>query len=300
MRLAMLIGCALVLAIRCWTRFTSSGSYLAYVYHQLGKYAEAARLQLVVLAWQRQVLGDGHAETIGNATSLVASLESLGKHTEATQTRQWIQLVQHPGEMQAAELQQKSADPDAPAADQPEGATSAPERLEERPIAIPPVEHATPNTAGTGKAPADGGHVETESEMQMQAECSADSDGSAEADVFVDASDGVSSAPHGLGVVAGSTPSADGIADPQGMPAAVAMQASSALSSFSVHGAPSAGGMRGIFGMSAGGVQCRPVPVSGATSWSAAPATSSGGAQCVPVQAKAAASPKVGDAATGM
>ncbi|EJT78138.1 hypothetical protein GGTG_03240 [Gaeumannomyces tritici R3-111a-1] len=55
---------------------------LAATYHNQGRYDEAKKMKVEVLALRRDVLGDKHPHTIGSIAELVATYHALGRYDE--------------------------------------------------------------------------------------------------------------------------------------------------------------------------------------------------------------------------
>ncbi len=56
---------------------------LATTYHVLGRYEEAEKMKVEVLALRREILGDKHPDTVESMASLAATYHALGRYEEA-------------------------------------------------------------------------------------------------------------------------------------------------------------------------------------------------------------------------
>ena len=63
----------------------TSAANLATTYRALGKYAEAEKIELDVLATRKRVLGEEHPDTLASAANLASTYHRQGKYAEAEQ-----------------------------------------------------------------------------------------------------------------------------------------------------------------------------------------------------------------------
>ena len=61
----------------------ATATYLAWALRDVGRYAEARKLDEDLLAWRRRVLGEDHPSTLASASNLAVDLTNLGKHQAA-------------------------------------------------------------------------------------------------------------------------------------------------------------------------------------------------------------------------